>query len=81
MNDTNTTEEIEIFTLPQDVLIELIQVLVMLRTQFEESGKSVEDQDCVNETIFRVSSLIIQNLINEKEKEGNVNCETTKIHK
>ena len=73
MNDTTVEqrekEPEEPFTLPQDVLIELVQVLVMFKTQMEEeNGKSEEDIDCISDTVALVGSTIIQNLIDEKEK-------------
>ena len=69
MNETATVEQEEPFTLPQDVLIELLQVLVMFKTQMEEeNGKSEEDTECISDTVALVGSTIIQNLIDEKEK-------------
>ena len=77
MNDQTTVETTveqrekepeEPFTLPQDVLIELVQVLVMFKTQMEEDGKSGEDTECISDTVALVGSTIIQNLIDEKEK-------------
>ena len=78
MNDQTTVETTveqrekepeEPFTLPQDVLIELVQVLVMFKTQMEEeNGKSEEDIECLCDTVALVGSTIIQNLIDEKEK-------------
>ena len=68
MNETATVEQEEPFTLPQDVLIELVQLLVMFKTQMEEDGKSLEDIDCISDTVALVGSTIIQNLIDEKEK-------------
>ena len=77
MNDQTTVETTveqrekepeEPFTLPQDVLIELVQLLVMFKTQMEEDGKSEEDTECISDTVALVGSTIIQNLIDEKEK-------------
>ena len=72
MNDTTVEqrekEPEEPFTLPQDVLIELVQLLVMFKTQMEEDGKSEEDIECLCDTVVLVGSTIIQNLIDEKEK-------------
>jgi hypothetical protein len=81
MNESNNVaqqeENNEPFTLPKDYLIELVQVLVMFRTQLEVSGES-DEGDCINGTIAKVSSMILQNLITEKEqRESDVDCETT----
>jgi hypothetical protein len=69
MNDNidEPNESNEPFTLPQDILIELLQVLVMFRTQMEEGGES-DEGDCINGTIAKVSSTILHNLIEEKEQ-------------
>ena len=83
MNDTNVAqqkEHNEIPTLHQDTLIELIQVLMSLKLQLMESGEyeDEDEPDCIHETITKVSSLIFQNLFDEKEmRESNVDCETT----
>ena len=76
MNDQTTVETTveqreepdEPFTLPQDILIELVQLLVMFKTQMEENGKPEEDTECISDTVALVGSTIIQNLIDEKEK-------------
>ena len=77
MNDTNVTQEEETnepFILPQDILVELIQVLVMFRTQMEESGES-DEEDCINGTIAKVNSTILHNLIDEKEQRESTETE------
>ena len=74
MNDQTTVEQKEEepdeqFAIPQDVLVELVQVLVMFKTQIEEENeKSEEKTECISDTVALVGSMIIQNLIDEKEK-------------
>ena len=72
MNETATVEQREEpeepFSIPRDVLIELIKILVTFQTQLEENRKPEEDTECISDTVALVGSTIIQNLIDEKEK-------------
>ena len=72
MNETATVEQREEpeepFSIPRDVLIELIKILVTFQTQLEENRKPEEDTECISDTVALVCSTIIQNLMDEKEK-------------
>lgn len=64
MNETATVEQREEpFSIPRDVLIELIKILVTFQTQLEENRKPEEDTECISDTIALVCSVWVQNLV------------------